>query len=306
MEQLKRIMVVFDESHDTQTALLRAIELCRVTPAEIHIVSTLYSTLNFINGEILVETEELLRERLMERREREIEHVLEKLDVDTLNITHEVLWTPVAHAEISHLCKADGYDLLIKTASRHLRLEGFIHTPLDWHLLRECPCPVLIVTEEKWPKGSTILAAIDAISGEPEHMALNGRIIEHATYMGDLLDDEVHAATACPPLPVLVDLEYTTIDPHVYLEQMKATALARSKEAIKDTFLPGDNMHVVVGSPELALAELAEKLNSRMIVMGTVSRSGLKGYIMGNTAEQILYNMNCDILAIKPDNFSVD
>ena len=87
---------------------------------------------------------------------------------------------------------------------------------------------------------------------------------------------------------------------------MKKTALKRCRETIKDTFLPGDNLHIVVGTPELAISKLADELDSRMIVLGTVSRTGLKGYIMGNTAEQILYHMNCDVLAVKPDNFSVN
>jgi len=34
--------------------------------------------------------------------------------------------------------------------------------------------------------------------------------------------------------------------------------------------------------------------------MGTVGRSGIKGFFMGNTAEKILNNINCSVLAIKP------
>lgn len=302
MEQLNRILVIYDESHHQQTALLRALELCRKTTASIHIVSTLYTTLNFINGEILVETEELLRQRLIKRRNSEIESLLDSLDTNGIQITSEILWTPVAHEEITRLCHNNPYDLLIKTASKHFRLEGFIHTPLDWHILRECPCPVLIVTEQAWPKGSTILAAIDAISDEQEHKSLNKRILSHAGFMGDLLDDEVHAATACPPLPILVDMEYTAIDPNLYIEKMQATAKEQGREAIKDTFMSEQNLHVVVGNPEMALCNLADELDSRMIVIGTVARTGFKGYMIGNTAEQILYYMHCDILAVKPDN----
>jgi len=306
MKQLNRVIVVFDEKHDTQSALLRAIELSKVSPLSMHIVSTLYSTLNFINGEILVETEELLRNQLIKRREDEITEYLSQLDVADIEITQEILWTPVAHQEISDRCIEGDFDLLIKTASQHNRLEGIFHTPLDWHLLRECPCPVLIVTEESWPKGSTILAAIDAISDDQEHLDLNQKILQQALYIGDLLNDTVHVGTACPPLPVLVDLEYTTVDPNAYMDEMKSVAHEKCKEAIKGTFLPGDNMHVVPGIPEDAIPILAEKLDSRMIVLGTVSRTGLKGYIMGNTAEQILYHLNCDILAVKPDDFAID
>ena len=300
MEQLNRILVIFDEKHTTQSALYRAIELAHLTSASIHVVSALYTTLNFINGDIVVETEEILRQRLMERRDHEIEQAIASVDTESLTITKQVLWAPFPNEEVSAMCAEGNYDLLIKTASKHGRLDGIFHTPLDWHLLRECPCPVLLVTEEAWPKGSTILAAIDAVSGDPEHMVLNQKILEHANFLGDILDDTVHAATACPPLPVLVDLEYTTVDPNDYMQQMKASAFRKSKEILKDTFLPGDNMHIVSGIPEQAIPELADELGSRMIVIGTVSRTGIKGYLMGNTAEQLLFHMHCDVLAIKP------
>ena len=302
MEQLNRVLVIFDAAHNQQTALLRAVELCRSTSASIHIVSTLYSTINFINGEILVETEEILRQRLMARRTAEIDSAIAAIDADNISFTREVLWTPSGADEITQLCAEQNYDLLIKTASRHFRLEGFIHTPLDWQLLRDCPCPVLVVTEDAWPKGSTILAAIDATTDETEHQALNKRILDHASAMGRMLDDTVHAATACPPLPVVVEMEYSAVDPTLYSDKMQHYAEQRSREVIANSAIADDNMHVVVGNPEIALCELAEQLDSRMIVIGTVARKGLKGYLLGNTAEQILYYMHCDILAIKPSN----
>jgi len=38
-------------------------------------------------------------------------------------------------------------------------------------------------------------------------------------------------------------------------------------------------------------------------VMGAISRSGLKGVFIGNTAERILDELSCDILVIKPPVF---
>ena len=102
MEQLKHIMVIFDEAHEQQTALLRGIELSRVSGANLHIVSVLYSTLNFIHGDILVETEEVLRQRLIERRNAEIDTILTTVNTDDINITRDILWTPVAHEEVPH------------------------------------------------------------------------------------------------------------------------------------------------------------------------------------------------------------
>jgi nucleotide-binding universal stress UspA family protein len=38
--------------------------------------------------------------------------------------------------------------------------------------------------------------------------------------------------------------------------------------------------------------------------MGTVARTGISGLIMGNTAEAIVDQLSCSVLAIKPDGFT--
>ena len=37
--------------------------------------------------------------------------------------------------------------------------------------------------------------------------------------------------------------------------------------------------------------------------MGTVSRTGIAGLIIGNTAETILRSVRCSVLAVKPEGF---
>jgi nucleotide-binding universal stress UspA family protein len=37
--------------------------------------------------------------------------------------------------------------------------------------------------------------------------------------------------------------------------------------------------------------------------MGTVARTGISGFFMGNTAETILNQLNCSVLAVKPHGF---
>ncbi|MDK1310071.1 universal stress protein [Pseudoalteromonas sp. R96] len=48
---------------------------------------------------------------------------------------------------------------------------------------------------------------------------------------------------------------------------------------------------------------MAQKHQIDLIVMGTVGRVGIPGLIIGNTAESILEQTQCSILAIKPKGF---
>jgi universal stress protein E len=51
------------------------------------------------------------------------------------------------------------------------------------------------------------------------------------------------------------------------------------------------------------IPERAERKRADLIVMGTLSRSGVRGFLMGNTAEKILQKVDCSVLAVKPDGF---
>jgi nucleotide-binding universal stress UspA family protein len=62
-------------------------------------------------------------------------------------------------------------------------------------------------------------------------------------------------------------------------------------------------VHFMVDEPNVAIPRLAEQENIELVVMGTVCRTGLPGLLIGNTAENILGQVDCSILAVKPEGF---
>ncbi len=40
-----------------------------------------------------------------------------------------------------------------------------------------------------------------------------------------------------------------------------------------------------------------------LLVMGTVCRTGVPGFFIGNTAEDVLQQVDCSVLAVKPKGF---
>jgi universal stress protein E len=57
---------------------------------------------------------------------------------------------------------------------------------------------------------------------------------------------------------------------------------------------------VLEGRADIAIPNIANKIDAQLLILGTVGRTGLSGAFIGNTAEHILANMNCDILTLKP------
>ena len=59
----------------------------------------------------------------------------------------------------------------------------------------------------------------------------------------------------------------------------------------------------IEGEPFEVLPAYAETHNIDLVVMGTVARTGLAGFVMGNTAERILSRLRGSVLAVKPAGF---
>ncbi len=52
------------------------------------------------------------------------------------------------------------------------------------------------------------------------------------------------------------------------------------------------------------IPELAYKEKVDLIIMGTVCRTGIAGFFIGNTAEKVLQQVHCSVLTVKPDGFA--
>ncbi|MFN2169102.1 MAG: universal stress protein, partial [Anaerolineae bacterium] len=62
-------------------------------------------------------------------------------------------------------------------------------------------------------------------------------------------------------------------------------------------------LHLPGGPTGLSISEVADEHRSDIIVMGTLSRTGLKGLLMGNTCETVLQHIDASVLAVKPEGF---
>ena len=59
-----------------------------------------------------------------------------------------------------------------------------------------------------------------------------------------------------------------------------------------------DNLHMVMGRPEVEIHALAEEIDADLIVVGSHGRYGL-ALLMGSTANGVLHGASCDVLAVR-------
>lgn len=72
---------------------------------------------------------------------------------------------------------------------------------------------------------------------------------------------------------------------------------------LKQTRIALSRRYLIAGAPIDAIIKASRASHSAVVVMGAISRSGLKRIFIGNTAERILDELSCDILVVKPPGF---
>lgn len=54
------------------------------------------------------------------------------------------------------------------------------------------------------------------------------------------------------------------------------------------------------GEPEDVIPEFVVAEGIDLVVMGSVARRGIPGFLIGNTAERVLDRLPCSVLVVKP------
>jgi len=232
-------------------------------------------------------------------RHKYVTDIIKKIDSQNVNLTTEIVWEKNISDWITMRAKTDLYSMIIKTGHRS---ENFYHTPSDWQLFRESPIPVMIVVKEKWRQKDNILCALDLGSKKDSHQQLNRQIITQGKALAELFNSELHCCYAIPLPTVLVDLDI--VDKRKIVKKGRKKAQTRFANLADEFGLDTSILHTKAGDAEKVIPSIANKLKTRMVVIGTHRRKGIKGKFIGNTAEKALHHLHTDLLTVSPENSS--
>jgi nucleotide-binding universal stress UspA family protein len=177
------------------------------------------------------------------------------------------------------------------------------------HLVRKCPVPVWVVRPSQ-AQNLRVLALVDPDPGDPVRDGLNELVMELASSLAHREGGELHIGHAWSlegeatlRSSPYVGLPGSLVD--VMVRETEATRLDQVDEMARRHVPESErSIHMISGEPGTVLPRLADRLDIGVIVMGTVGRTGLRGLIMGNTAETILRSVRCSVLAVKPEGFT--
>jgi universal stress protein E len=166
-------------------------------------------------------------------------------------------------------------------------------------LLRKCPCPVWVVKPDADLLHECVLSATDLTP-------VGDAAVELGAAVAKAYDSSFHIVHAWQQsLEMQFDADRKSKDEHEAELAAIQTAAEEHILAVCKAIDPGlePQLHVGRDAPSHAIMEGVDKLGADLLVMGTVSRGGIAGLLMGNTAERLLDRVDCSLLTIKPADF---
>lgn len=231
-----------------------------------------------------------------------------KLGEDELPVDIDVECGSTPAERVIRRVQSEDFDLVIKNVEGRSRRKGF--RAMDMELLRKCPCPVWLCRPIRHsPADIRVLVAVDPECEEATAYDLAIRLLRLSRSLADTCSGALHIVS-CWEYDVDEYLRHH-VPLHVSDEELdRIIERAGSKHRAKlDTLIHAAGIggevevHHTIAQAERFIPLLVEEKEFDILVMGTVARTGIPGFIMGNTAENILQKVSCSLLALKPSDF---
>jgi len=298
MGQYQRLLLIADQTLQQSPALLRAVALAKVSGAVLDVRA-------FVEPVPVVhlweeKTDDAGYQRYMRRYRRWVADEVEQLGGQGLDVSVEVVFTTHPLLDILKTVEELKPDLLIKDVTLEPVLKRVFITPLDCHLLRECPVPVHLVNQARYSLPHRVVAAVDPFDLSTQINGLNDTIIQTANALALQCDAPLHLLYAYDLSPA-----FNADSPLVgggwgvdFIEELRQS-LHQAFVTLADRHgVPPERRHFVMGLPVPVISEFVEQYVADVVVMGTVHRVGIDRLIGSNT-ERALYSVPGSILAVR-------
>lgn len=285
MSLYKNLFVVIDPTSKKQPALERSADIAAKSKGKVTAFSAIYKPIEEMGS---AASRKSGKQAELKSWKEKVTAMVAPFKAKGLKLVQDCAWTSDWYAAVSRAALRADADLVIKSTFRHGKLKRLLHSTSDFTIMRHSPAPVLLVRERKGFSGKVILAALDIESKDEGHIGLNNSVMKHAHEMADFTGLPLHviaAVTRKPDFSHLLEGEESHPDgPEATLAHAFGVELA--------------HFHTVRGDAKRVIPECVNFLKAEIVVLGVSKRSGTKGVLVGTTAQKILDQLDCDVLAV--------
>jgi len=291
---MNKILVIAHREDERPTAINKALQLAERYCADIHIMAFCHEEFEVIGGFSAKQLEQV-KQQIIDKRHQWIQNQIEQIDFSTINVTFDVEWQKEIYKSVLNELSTNNYQFIV---TQHHDTASFFHIPTEWYLIRESQIPIYIAREDKWASNSTVLAAIDLKNDSAQGKLMQDQVLSTASDFAKTFNATLHCCFCFETPEILIDLDVIDQDRYQYDVREKYTpqlqALAKEYNISKEC------VHVKFGKPEKCIASVATKSKTHAVVIGSMARKGIKGKLVGNTAEKLTSYLHTDMLIIAP------
>lgn len=307
MNAIRKILVaVKNPDARRQPAIDKAIHIAKTLGASVEffhaIAEPVFLQLQPLTGHTV---EELKREAL-ELRQKRLDRLSARAREAGVEASGEVEWDFPPHEAIVRRAVRCRAGMIIAECHQGRRTAPWFVHLTDWELLRTSPVPVLLLKNARPWGRAPILAAVDPSHAHAKPSGLDAEIVTQAGRLASATRSALHLVHAAyPPFVGLAIGEPVMDGPLLaaYYERQEKEDRKDFSDFATEASISRARRHLFSGAPVEVIPEAARTLRASVVVMGAVSRSGLKRMFIGNTAERVLNRLSCDVLVVKPSHF---
>jgi universal stress protein E len=306
MQPIRRILVAVKNPHaKASPAVIKAGQLAQALGASLElfhaIVTPLYVDAYSRPNGSLANTERDIQQQCL----AQLRAIAKRMQRQAVAVSVAAEWDFPGYEAVIRRASQIKADLIVADlhAGSHV-VAGMLHLT-DWELLRLSAMPVLLVKTKTPYRRPIVLAAVDPTHTRSKPAALDEVILSAASSITDSLHGTLHTVHAYIPAPASIwpaNAAGAASLPRLMAQTARKARLVLDR-ASESAEIPRSRRHLVGRHPVDAIEQTARQTHASIVVMGAISRSGLKGFFIGNTAERLLDSLACDVLVVKPTNF---
>lgn len=303
MKPFKNILVATDTRLDKHPIVDEAVVLARRSGGALMLVDVV-PVFSWVVRMTLPNHNEI-RDSLVREKQEQLEMLAEPIRKQGVHVETQVLIGRTS-VEIIRQVLRGNHDLVLRVAKgKDSQRKGSFGTT-GVRLLRECPCAVWLVVPAQSRQYKHVMACIDTLSEESVDDELNDKVYESALLASQYYGSKLSVVQAWRVFGEEFLLTRTSQKDFLRLlndVQERFTKLLDAFLQKHGTNVQAKNVHMLKGSTDYILPTFIYEQRVDLVVMGTVARRGAAGWVIGNTAEQMLDRIECSLLALKTDSF---
>lgn len=299
MEPPRRIAALLEPDREAQPAFDAGLAVAARCGARLDLLVCDFKDLHFgwVHGP--AGDRQQFRETLLSGHRVRLEQLVATAAGSGVEAQGEALWGTPFHEVALERLRTLRPDLVVKHSVYHNPIERTLFTGSDWHLIRDCPSPLLLVKQPARLADQRVLVCVDPLHTHDKPAALDHRLLDAAASWTAAMGGEVHAlhVFAVPqPVAVIGDAYVAA----ALVTEESTASIAQARQALRELVAayPGlqGRTRLRVGAASREIVDEAKALDAGLVVMGAVSRQRLERWFVGSTAEAVLDRLPCNVL----------